>query len=81
MKFLVNSLARELPRFRDDPREAARIVAATAQAVHHAHQRDLLHRELKPANVLLDGDGEPWTQLRSLGRERRRVHDVGSQTT
>ena len=38
---------------------AARLVAAVARAVHHAHQRGILHRDVKPANVLLDDQGGP----------------------
>src|SRR5262249_30177875 len=42
------SPAQQLARFQADSRSAARLLVTTARAVHHAHQRGILHRDLKP---------------------------------
>ena len=41
-------------------REAARIVARVAEALHHAHKQGLVHRDIKPGNILLDTEGKAY---------------------
>jgi WD40 repeat protein len=38
------------------PRLAAQLIAVLAGALHHAHERGILHRDLKPGNILLQTD-------------------------
>jgi tRNA A-37 threonylcarbamoyl transferase component Bud32 len=41
------------------PQRAARYVKIIAEAIHFAHQRGTLHRDLKPQNVLIDAADQP----------------------
>src|SRR5438876_1170358 len=40
-------------------RHAAELIAKLARAVHDGHEHGILHRDIKPGNVLLDAKGEP----------------------
>ena len=40
-------------------RQAAELIAKVARIVHYAHEDGILHRDIKPGNILLDQKGEP----------------------
>src|SRR5438270_2597886 len=60
MKFACGgSLLDSKESFGDSPRHAVQLVATVARAVDYAHTQGILHRDLKPGNILLDARGEP----------------------
>ena len=42
-----------------DTRQRLEVIAKICDAVEHAHQRGLIHRDLKPGNILVDETGQP----------------------
>jgi serine/threonine-protein kinase len=61
MKYATGgSLQKPGAALRNEPRECVRLVAKIARAVQYAHAHGVLHRDLKPGNILLDGSGEPF---------------------
>ncbi len=60
MKFATGGSLRDAaPSLRNEPRKCVQLMAKVARAVEYAHGRGVLHRDLKPGNILLDDRGEP----------------------
>jgi len=55
-----SALADRLKESRLSVPETAALTAAVAEALHHAHQRGVVHRDVKPGNILLDGAGHAY---------------------
>ncbi len=53
------SLARKVAEGPLPPREAAQIIEQVTRAIAYAHEHGVIHRDLKPGNVLIDRDGQP----------------------
>ena len=67
-------LASRIKQSRLPIHEAVELVATVAEALHHAHKQGLVHRDIKPGNILLDRSGKPFVADFGLAL---REQDVG----
>jgi serine/threonine protein kinase/Tfp pilus assembly protein PilF len=77
MKFAEGgNLTARLSDFEDKPRASALLIAKLARAVAHAHEHGILHRDLKPGNVLFDAAGEAFVSDFGLAKWLERQADL-----
>jgi Protein kinase domain len=61
MQFMPGgSLNKQLKRYQNDRGNSVALVEKIARAVHQLHVQKILHRDIKPGNILLDADDEPF---------------------
>ena len=65
------SLAQRVAEGPLPPREAASLMVQIAEAVQYAHEKEVIHRDLKPGNVLLDAQGHPKVTDFGLAKKLR----------
>jgi WD40 repeat protein len=73
------TLAGKIDELGKEPKRTAELIGTLARAVEFAHRRGILHRDLKPGNVLLDADGTAY--VTDFGLAKKVDRDDGSTRT
>jgi len=82
MKFATGgSLQKVGPTLCAEPRRCVQLMAKVAHGVEYAHGHGILHRDLKPGNILLDGRGEPLVSDFGLAKWRDATKDLTKSLT
>jgi TolB-like protein/tRNA A-37 threonylcarbamoyl transferase component Bud32/Tfp pilus assembly protein PilF len=77
MKFAGGGSLRDVAAsLRSEPFPSVALMAKVARAVQYAHAQGILHRDLKPGNILLDGRGEPLVSDFGLAKWLDTASDV-----
>ena len=57
---------------------ACELASKICQAVHYAHQQGILHRDIKPTNIIVDENGEPYLLDFGLAKQSTLSNDLTS---
>ncbi len=63
-------------RKRFTPAEATRVIRAAAEGLGHAHKRGIIHRDIKPGNIMMTRDGQVKVSDFGLARDVLQGHDI-----
>jgi serine/threonine protein kinase/predicted Zn-dependent protease len=77
MKFSEGGpLSVRIDNYRNKPHETAALIAKLARAIAYAHERGILHRDLKPGNILFDSADRPYVSDFGLAKWVQRECDL-----
>lgn len=68
------TLSKKMGEFQSDRRRLVSFFVKIVDAVDAAHRMGILHRDLKPGNILIDGEGEP--HVTDFGIAKRQIDDA-----
>jgi hypothetical protein len=61
---------------RFEPGEATRVIRSAAEGLGHAHRRGIIHRDIKPGNIMLTNDGQVKVSDFGLARDVLQGRDI-----